>query len=116
MNCLSLFVHVFVVSELTKQTHYTEHWQCDRQHAVRKLTPTEEFGSNGTQELGMTLCWWVHGPLDHGDQGTEQWYPQKQFCENLISCKEVGISMEGPSMYQTHTDWLILVRKSYVYN
>jgi len=37
-------------------------------------------------------------------------------CENLTSCKEVGISLEGPSMYPTHTDWLILVRKSYVYN
>jgi hypothetical protein len=24
-------------------------------------------------------------------------------CENLVSCKELGIAMEGPSMYHTHT-------------
>jgi len=24
-------------------------------------------------------------------------------CENLVSCKELGIAMEGPRMYHTHT-------------
>lgn len=101
--------------QLTTQTHYMEHWQCDRQHAVTKVTPVEGWGSNGSRNWVWPCAGGSMDLLTMEMKVLSSGILIKN-CENLTSCKEVGISLEGPSMYPTHTDWLILVRKSYVYN